>query len=179
MKTAIVYIRGLNTHANSDWCGMRTFLENLAALLKADLIDFDYDDEAGLAGLDARLANYDTIHGAGHSHGAAALYEWLKTTQRQLSVAAFLDLAPQWQPAAWMGAPWDTPANAGKVLVFFQRNDGLLAGVRLAGANVQEFDVTGWGLHHSTMCADERVHDRIALAVLWERAGAVNATAGG
>ena len=178
MKTAIVYIRGLNTHADSDWCGLRTFWQNLAKLVGADLIDLDFDDEAGIAGLDAKLAGYQVIHGAGHSHGAYALYEWLKTTKRKLAVAAFLDMAPLWQPAAWMGAPWDAPANAGKVLVFFQRNDGLLAGVRLAGPSVQEFDVTSWGLHHSTMCADERVHDRIALAILWERADAVNAAGG-
>jgi len=179
MRQAIVYIRGLNTHADSDWCGMRAFLEQLAALLGADLIAMDYDDAAALQDLESRLAGYDVVHGAGHSHGAAALYEWLKTAQRKLGVAAFLDLAPQWQPLAWTGSSWNAPPNSDTVLVFYQRNDAPLAGVRLVGPNVQEFDVTSWGLHHSTMCADERVHDRIALAILWQRAAVVGAVAEG
>ena len=42
MKTALVYIRGLNTHADSDWCGMREFIRHLAVQLAADVIDLDY-----------------------------------------------------------------------------------------------------------------------------------------
>lgn len=53
MRQAIVYIRGLNTHAESDWCGIRSFVQSMAALLGADLIAPDYDDYAGVAGLDA------------------------------------------------------------------------------------------------------------------------------
>jgi hypothetical protein len=180
MKTALVYIRGLNTHADSDWCGIRSFLESLATLLGgggADLIGLDYDDEDGIAALDARLTDYDVIHAAGHSHGAAALYDWLTHTAHQVQVAAFLDLCPPWNPTAWMGPAWDAPAYAQKVLVFYQRNDIPLAGVRLAGVNVQECNVTPWGLHHSSMCGDARVQDRIALAMLWQRAGVVTRAA--
>jgi len=178
MKTAIVYIRGLNTKAESDWCGMREFLKMLAEFLNADLIDLDYDDHVGQRGLDARLDGYDIIYAAGHSHGAAALYEWLQITKHRLSVAVFLDLCPRWQPFAWMGPAWPAPTNCEKVLVFYQRNDRPLVGVRLAGTgggNVEEFNVTDWGLRHSSMCADERVHDRIALAMKWAHAEAINA----
>jgi hypothetical protein len=175
MKTAILYIRGLNTKEDSDWCGIRTFFEKLAELLGADLIALDYNDDAGIRGLEAKLADYNTILGAGHSHGAASLYDWIKTTQRRLAVAVFIDLCPQWQPFAWMGAPWPVPDNCDKVLTFYQRNDTPLTGVRLAGENVQEYNVTDQGLHHSSMCADERVHDRIALAMLWQHAAVLNA----
>ena len=177
MRQALVYIRGLNTKADSDWCGMRVFLESLAALLGADLIGLDYDDDAGIAGLDARLADYDVIHAIGHSHGAAALYEWLKKTACKVSIAIFLDLCPLWNPTAWAGAPWEAPTNADKVLVFYQRNDVPLAGVRLIGPRVKEFNVTGWGVHHATMCGDARVQDRIALTLLWQHAVAVNSAA--
>jgi hypothetical protein len=170
MKTALVYIRGLNTKADSDWCGMRVFLEALAAHLGADLISLDYDDDAGLAALEARLAGYDLIDAAGHSHGAAALYGWLQRTSCQVRVAVFLDLCPLWNPTAWINVPWPAPPQAQQVLVFYQRNDVPLAGVRLTGANVQEINVTSWGLHHASMCGDARVHDRIALALLWQKA---------
>jgi hypothetical protein len=172
MKTALVYIRGLNTHAESNWCGMRRFLETLAPQLGADLIGLDYDDENGIAHLDARLVEYDVIHAAGHSHGAAKLYEWLQKTVRPVRTSVFLDLCPLWNPAAWLGSTWDAPPKVGQVLVFFQRNDAPLAGVRLTGKNVQEVNVTSWGLHHSSMCSDARVQDRIALALLWQNARA-------
>jgi hypothetical protein len=174
MKTALVYIRGLNTKAESDWCGIRAFLETLAPQLEADLISLDYDDDAGIVALEARLAGYDIIHAAGHSHGAAALYGWLQRTSHQVCVAVFLDLCPAWNPTAWLNVPWPAPPHAKKVLVFYQRNDVPLAGVRLAGPRIQEFNVTGWGLHHSTMCGDARVQDHIALVLLWPRAEAVS-----
>jgi hypothetical protein len=170
MKTALVYIRGLNTKADSDWCGMRPFLETLALQLGADLIGLDYDDDAGLVGLDARLAGYDVIHAAGHSHGAAALYGWLQRTSCRVRMAVFLDLCPLWNPTAWLGVLWPAPPQATHVLVFYQRHDVPLAGVRLAGKSVQEFNVTAWGLHHASMCGDQRIHDRIALALLWQHA---------
>ena len=173
MKTVIIYIRGLNTKVESDWCGIRLFLEKLAELLDADLIALDYNDSAGLRGLEARLTAYDIILGAGHSHGAAELFNWLQTTTRRFAVVVFLDLCPQWQPWAWMGAPWPAPDNCDKVITFYQRNDTPLTGVRLAGENVQEHNVTSWGLRHSSMCADERVHERIALAMLWQHAAAL------
>ena len=175
MKTVIIYIRGLNTKADSNWCGIRKFLKEEAAHLGADLIGLDYDDRAGLRGLEARLEKYDIIIGMGHSHGAAALYEWCKTTKRRLALAVFLDLCPEWKPLAWMGSGWPAPENCDKVLVQYQRNDKPLAGVRLRGENVQAFDVSKWGLHHSDMCADERVQCRIALAMGWSHAEALNA----
>jgi hypothetical protein len=170
MKTALVYIRGLNTKAESDWCGIKGFLEALAENLGADLISLDYDDDAAITALAARLAGYGAIYAAGHSHGAAALYGWLQRTARPVQVAVFLDLCPLWNPTAWLNVPWPAPSPAEKVLVFFQRNDVPLAGVRLKGESVQEVNVTAWGLHHSSMCGDARVHDRIALALLWQKA---------
>jgi hypothetical protein len=179
LKEAIVYIRGLNTHADSDWCGMRQFMEKLAAFVHANLVDLDFDDGDGINGLEQRLAGCELVHCVGHSHGAAALYDWLKRTNRKVGVAVLLDMAPQWQPLAWMGSAWVAPANCDQVLVFYQRNDAPLSGIRLLGANVQEFDVTGWGLHHSSMCADQRVQDRIALAILWENAARIGPVLGG
>jgi hypothetical protein len=170
MSVALVYIRGLNTKKDSDWCGMRGFLQSLAALLKADLIDLDFDDLAARDELDTRLANFDLLYAGGHSHGAAVLYQWLETTSCRFGATFFLDLAPPWRPAAWMGPPWQAPPSAGCVMEFHQRNDVPLAGVQLAGPCVQSLDVTPWGLHHSSMCADQRVQDRIALALLWDRA---------
>jgi hypothetical protein len=174
MSVALVYIRGLNTKKDSDWCGMRDYLQNLAGLLKADLIDLDFDDAGGLHALEARLADHGLLYAGGHSHGAFVLYEWLKTTSRKFGVTFFLDMAPLWRPAAWMGSPWEAPAAGGDVVEFHQRNDAPLAGVQLIGPCVQSTDVTSWGLHHSSMCGDQRVQDRIALAILWNRAVSIS-----
>ena len=126
--------------------------------------------DPALAALAARLAGYDALYAAGHSHGAAALYGWMQRTNCRVRVAVFLDLCPLWNPTAWLHVPWPAPPQAQQVLVFFQRNDVPLAGVRLAGSNIQEINVTPWGLHHSNMCGDARVQDRIALALLWQHA---------
>jgi hypothetical protein len=186
VKKVIVWILGFNEPLASDWLGMRPILESLATTIGAELIGATWDSQdmphnvretfhRVLAG-----GGVDMIFCGGHSHGAWRLYECLQdlgTDERKLvKVAAFLDLCPFANPVAWMGAGWDAPANVGVTLNFFQRNQAPLAGVKMQAAEggevLRQWNTTGWGLKHSSMVNDPRVHAHIQLAIL----SAVNAS---
>lgn len=167
MKTAIVHFSGLHTDPAGDCCGMRPFWEAIAELIGAVFIVIAYNDPKAREKFTEIVGTYDVVYVSGHSHGAELLYELLRRIATiNVLVAAFLDLAPEWNPGAWMGPDWPAPAISllGLSLCFYQRNDVPLAGVKIDADEV--FDVSDWGLHHSTMCADERVHVRIKDAVL-------------
>jgi len=165
LKTAIVHFSGLDTDPAGDCCGMRPFWEAIAELIGAVFIVIAWDDPKARDKFAAILGTYDVVYASGHSHGAALLDELLqKIASAILKVAAFLDLAKPWRPDAWLTETLKNPLPTGVTLCFFQRNDVPLAGVRMEATEV--FDVTNWGLHHSSMCADERVQVRIKDAVL-------------
>lgn len=172
MKTAIVHFSGLATDPTGPCCGMRAFWEAIAGLLGAVFIVIAWDDPKARDKFVEVLGTHDVVYCSGHSHGGDALYELLKRIgTTNVLVAAFLDLAPPWNPTAWMGSDWPAPAVAGQTICFFQRNDSPLGGVKVQANEI--FDVSGWGLHHSTMCADDRVHTRIKDLVLCQHVAAL------
>jgi hypothetical protein len=135
---------------------------------------------------------FSTIIAAGHSHGAHALRTaLLGAPARSVDLAIFFDPAPVGQPFLWSEADRDPlkrlspPPAAKRVICFYQRNDKPLCGVPFQprdDGTVQNFMVGGpaltdvakdcgdefldFGLHHSSMCSDPRVQDRMKLAIL-------------
>jgi hypothetical protein len=166
VKTAIVHFAGLSTDPDGDLCGLRPFWEGLADLIKATFKAVAWNDKDAWHIFGDLRTTHDRIYASGHSHGADVLYSILKRTEHNsVAIATFLDHAPVGFPTAWAGKAWHPPIGAAYTLSFFQRNDVPLCGVKMVADEI--YDVTNWGLHHSDMCADHRVHDRIKDAVLF------------
>lgn len=139
-----------------------------------------------------RDIGFDFIIGIGHSHGGDALEKALEEVpDNSVELAVFLDKAPVGNPMAWtsadasrIGRPFAPPA-ARQVRTFYQRKQTPLCGVPYApradgsvknvlvggqmprsGFDCGDEDLGHFNLGHSEMCADQRIHDRIELAIM-------------
>lgn len=180
-NSVIIYYRGLNTHANSTWCGIKPLLESLAEITKSDLLGYDYDQPDVVGSLTRAVKQYGTVYAGGHSHGGYRLYtEADQVGEGAIVTGFFCDIAPAFKPLDWLIKRYTQPMtelppkgnfkqlarSIKSILNFLQRNDSPLAGIELVEAdNIQQYDVTSWGLEHSTMCADQRVWDRIRMQI--------------
>jgi len=186
LRNAMIWICGLNTTLDSDWCGIRPMLLQLAAKVGADLIGATWDGQgmSWLAGDTLTVVksskSYDTIVAGGHSHGAWRLYDMLRYQDPDaVAAAGFLDICPPYEPTAWLTRTFDRPKAASKALCIYQRNDIPLAGVLMtADPQTTQINATPWGLHHATLPSDSRVQDRLSLLMLEAFTSAAHAQMG-
>lgn len=173
MKIVLIHVAGLNTDPEGPCLGMRALLEGLAETLSGKAHFFAHDDPDLREKIAEAAEGAEFVAITSHSYGAFEAYEAITAgVVKSVDVAAFNDLAPKGRPVAWKGPPWPTPPICKKGVWFWQRNDIVLCGVRgEASPTTEVYDLTDKGLHHSDMCGDPRVHDRIKLAIV----AAVNA----
>jgi hypothetical protein len=171
IQSRAVHFSGLDTDPAGACCGMRPRWEAMLPLLQIPgLLVIAYDDPERGPKLRDAAAGTDALYVSGHSHGAAEAWKLLNGgAVARCAVAVFMDLAPRGDPLSWRGGFWSTPPVCERGLWFWQRNDAPLAGVRgQASPTTEAYDVSGWGLHHSSMCDDDRVWAHIKDMVLWD-----------
>jgi len=168
-STVIFYIAGLDTPIKSNLCGARSFLEKLSEELEADLIIATWNGEGmdyPLHDAGKKLVPYEHRFVAGHSHGADAAYHLASSmTNGFFDCAAFIDICPPWNPIEWIFGERKLPMSCASGIDFYQRNNALLAGVKMAESSICEVvNMTPYGVGHVEMVSHPYLQSMIAQA---------------